>query len=332
LDVNEIPETATKIMMNVGNPYQAFALSFLPNDGVGLAREEFIINSMIKIHPNALLDYHNLKRKKEPEVREIVKKIDEITTGYPDKVQFYIDKLAEGIAILGSAFYPKKVIIRFSDFKSNEYANLIGGTLYEPKEDNPMIGFRGASRYYSDMFKEAFKLEVKAVKKVREEFGLKNIRVMIPFCRTIGEAKKVLKIMKEGGLERGKNGLEVYLMCEIPSNVVLADQFLELIDGYSIGSNDLTQLTLGVDRDSELVSQVYDERNDAVKDLVKTVIKKCNSKGKYIGICGQAPSDYPEFAEFIVEDGIQSMSLNPDTVIKTRLDIAKLEKKLHRKK
>ncbi len=333
--IDEIPHTETKIMMNVGNPYLAFSQSFLPNDGVGLAREEFIINSMVKIHPNTLLYYDEIKkkaRKKDEEGRaakEVIDKVEELTKGYENKVDYYIDKLAEGISLIGAAFYPKKVIFRLSDFKSNEYANLIGGHFFEPKEDNPMIGFRGSSRYYSEQFREAFKLEIKAIKKAREEFGLKNIRVMIPFCRTVEEAKKVLKVMKEGGLERGKDGLEVYLMCEIPSNVILADQFLELVDGYSIGSNDLTQLTLGVDRDSELVSHVYDERNEAVKTLLSQIVKKCNEKNKYVGICGQAPSDYPEIAEFLVREGIQTMSLNPDTVIKTRLRIAEVEKEIY---
>lgn len=327
--VDNIPDTKTKIMLNVGNPHTAFAQSFLPNDGVGLAREEFIINSGVQIHPNALLNYDKLK--KNPEAKEAIKKIDNLTKGYKDKVQYYVDKLAEGVSMIASAFYPKKVILRLSDFKSNEYANLIGGKFYEPQEDNPMIGFRGASRYYSKEFKDAFKLECLAVRKAREEFGLKNVKLMIPFCRTVEEAKNVISVMREAGLERGKDGLEIYLMCEIPSNVVLADQFLEHVDGYSLGTNDLTQLTLGVDRDSELVSHVYNERNQAVKDLVAGVINKCNEKGKYIGICGQAPSDYPEFAEFVVEAGIQTMSLNPDTVIKTKMMVAELEHKLEKK-
>lgn len=326
MSVENMPDTKTKIMMNVGNPHLAFAQSFLPNDGVGLAREEFIINSGIQIHPNALLNYSAMKNNKD--AREDVAKIEELTKGYDDKVQYYVDKLAEGMAMITAAFYPKKVIIRMSDFKSNEYANLIGGSFFEPKEDNPMIGFRGASRYYDDSFKDAFKLECLAVRKVREEFGLKNLKIMIPFCRTVDEAKQVISVMKEAGVQRGKDGMEIYLMCEIPANVVLADEFLELVDGYSLGTNDLTQLTLGLDRDSELVSHIYDERNQAVKDLVAYVIDKCNSKGKYIGICGQAPSDYPEFAEFVVEAGIQTMSLNPDTVIKTRLAIAELEHKM----
>jgi pyruvate,water dikinase len=334
VDISQIPETKTKIMLNIGNPNMAFSQSFLPNDGVGLAREEFIINSSIKIHPNALLRIKEVedKAKKGDEYsKETIKQIEELTKGYKNKVDYYVDKLAEGMALITAAFYPKKVIIRMSDFKSNEYANLIGGKLFEPNEDNPMIGFRGASRYYSKEFKDAFKLECLAVKKVREEFGLKNLEIMIPFCRTTDEAKKVLEILKEAGLERGVDGFKVNLMCEIPSNVVLADQFLELVDGYSLGTNDLTQLTLGVDRDSELVSHVYDERNEAVKDLVAAVIHKCNEKNKYIGICGQAPSDYPEFAAFVVEQGIQTMSLNPDTIIKTRLMVAELEAKLEGK-
>ena len=328
INVEHIPDTKTKVMLNIGNPHLAFAQSFLPNDGVGLAREEFIINSGVQIHPNALLNYAELKKNKSDYAKEEVKKIETLTKGYEDKVQYYIDKLAMGMATISSAFYPKKVIIRMSDFKSNEYANLIGGKLYEPEEDNPMIGFRGSSRYYAPSFKEAFKLECLAVRKVREEFGLKNLEIMIPFCRTVSELKKVLAVMKESGIERGRDGMKINLMCEIPSNVILADQFLDLVDGYSLGTNDLTQLTLGLDRDSELVASVYDERNQAVKDLVSAVIQKCNEKGKYIGICGQAPSDYPEFAEFVVEAGIQTMSLNPDTIIKTKLAIAKLEHKL----
>ncbi len=328
-NIDSVPDTKTKIMLNVGNPRMAFSQSFLPNDGVGLAREEFIINSGVQIHPNALLYFRELKKNKE--AHEDVKKIEELTKGYKDKVEYYVDKLSEGTALIGAAFYPKKVIIRLSDFKSNEYANLIGGKFFEPIEDNPMIGFRGSSRYYSPHFKEAFKLECQAIKKVREEFGLKNVSVMIPFCRTVDEAKKVLLTMKEGGLEREVDGLQVYLMCEIPSNVILADQFLDLVDGYSIGTNDLTQLALGLDRDSELVSEVYDERDGAILDLVSHVIHKCNERRKYIGICGQAPSDYPEFAQFIVEQGIGTMSLNPDTIIKTKLMIAELEKKLARK-
>ncbi len=322
--LSKIPKTKTKIMMNIGNPESAFEQSFIPNQGVGLAREEFIINSYIKIHPRALLDYEKLKDKK------VKKQIDEITIGYDDKRQFFIDKLAEGIGMLGGAFYPNDVIVRMSDFKSNEYKNLIGGEAYEPVEGNPMIGWRGASRYYKEEYKEAFEMECEAIKKVRNEFGLKNIKVMIPFCRTIDEGLKVQAIMAKKGLKRGKDGLEIYVMCEIPSNVILADEFSKIFDGFSIGSNDLTQLTLGLDRDSEIVSDIYDERNQAVKDLISTVIAKAKKNHKKIGICGQAPSDFPDFAQFLVRCGIDSISLNPDTVIKTTLKIAEQEKKLRK--
>ncbi len=323
IDLKKIPKTRTMIMMNVGNPEQAFETSFLPNDGVGLAREEFIINSYIKIHPLALLDYAKLK--KNPTCEQIVGQIEELTAGYSDKTRFFIDKLAQGAAMIAAAFYPKDVILRFSDFKSNEYANLIGGKLYEPVEANPMIGWRGASRYYSLGYEAGFALECKAIKKVREEFGLTNLKVMIPFCRTVEEGKKCIATMAKYGLKRGEKGLEVYVMCEIPSNVILADQFSQIFDGFSIGSNDLTQLTLGLDRDSELVSHIYNERNDAVKRLVSSVIKTAHKYKRKIGICGQAPSDFPDFAEFLVEERIDSISLNPDTVVKTRLAIAKKE-------
>ncbi len=322
-DIGKLIKPRTKIMMNVGNPEEAFELSFIPNDGVGLAREEFIINSYIKVHPKALLYFGNIKDHK------LVHQIDGLTKGYKDKKQFFIDKLAEGIAKLSAAFYPKDVILRFSDFKTNEYANLVGGHLFEPKEDNPMIGWRGASRYYTD-YKDAFALECIAIKKVREDMGLTNLKVMVPFCRTITEAKKVLEQMELNGLKRGENGLQVYVMAEIPSNVILVDQFAELFDGFSIGSNDLTQLTLGLDRDSELVAHIYDERNDAVKRLVSQLIKGAKLAHRKVGICGQAPSDYPEFAEFLVAEGIDSISLNPDTVIKTTLKIAEKEKRLGR--
>lgn len=324
VDLQSIPETHTKIMMNLGSPEQAFEKSFLPNSGVGLAREEFVINSYIKIHPLALMHFDEL------EDEEVKKKILDVTAAYPDKVQYFTDKLAEGIGMIAAAFYPKKVIVRMSDFKSNEYANLIGGAQFEPTEDNPMIGWRGASRYYSEKYKQAFGLECAAIKKVREDMGLTNLHVMIPFPRTVDEAKKVVATMAEFDVHQGKDGLQIMGMCEIPANVVLADDFLEVFDGFSIGTNDLTQLMLGVDRDSELVAHVYDERNEAVKRMVKWVIESANSKGKYIGICGQAPSDYPEFAEFVVECGIQTMSLNPDTVVKTTLAVAELEKKLGR--
>ncbi len=322
LDLNAVPRTKTKIMMNVGNPDQAFALSFLPNDGVGLAREEFIINSYIKIHPKALLDYHNVTDK------AVKKQIDELTAGYADKKQYFIDKLAQGVARIAAAFYPKDVIVRMSDFKSNEYANLIGGKAFEPHEENPMIGWRGASRYYSAGYADAFGLECMAMKRVRDEMGLTNVKLMIPFCRTVKEGMKVLEEMEKYGLRRGQNGLEVYVMCEIPSNVILADQFSEIFDGFSIGSNDLTQLTLGLDRDSALVSHIYDERNDAVKSLIRQVIKTAHERQRKIGICGQAPSDFPDFAEFLVEYRIDSISLNPDTVVKTKLRIAEKEKQL----
>ncbi|MCK5698586.1 MAG: phosphoenolpyruvate synthase, partial [Candidatus Aenigmarchaeota archaeon] len=326
VNLKTIPSTKTKIMMNLATPSQAFEMSFIPNEGVGLAREEFIINSYIRIHPLALMHYNDLK--KDPKNASLVKQIDDITQGYTDKKEFFIEKLAHGIATIAAAFYPKDVIVRLSDFKSNEYANLIGGTLYEPTEDNPMIGWRGASRYYSDKYRDAFGLECKALKRVRDDMGLTNVKIMIPFCRTVEEGKKVLAEMKKYDLQRGKNSLEVYVMCEIPSNVILVDEFSKIFDGFSIGSNDLTQLTLGLDRDSELVSHIYDERNAAVKKLIAQVIAGAKRNKRKIGICGQAPSDFPDFAEFLVGQHIDSISLNPDTVIKTRLKIAKKEKSL----
>lgn len=332
IDLTTLPKTKTKIMMNVGIPEQAFSQGQIPNDGVGLARIEFIISSHIGVHPLALLDYPKLKKQanNNPKIAKIVKEIDKRTLNYKNKADFYIDKLAQGIAMIGAAFYPNDVIVRFSDFKTNEYANLIGGPLYEPVESNPMIGWRGASRYYDKNFEPAFALECLAIKKVREEVGLKNIKVMIPFCRTVEEGKKVIEVMKKYGLKQGVNWLEIYVMCEIPSNVILAEEFAEVFDGFSIGSNDLTQLTLGLDRDSALVSHIYNERNQAVKKLVKQVINVAKKKGRKIGICGQAPSDFPEFAEFLVECGIDSISLIPDTVLKTRLYIAEKEKQLKR--
>ena len=321
INVKKSKRPKTKIMMNVGNPEQAFEFSFIPNDGVGLAREEFIINEYIKIHPKALINFSKIKDKKTRQ------KIEALTYGYKNKTEFFVNKLAQGVGMIGAAFYPKDVIVRLSDFKSNEYANLIGGKEYEPIENNPMLGWRGASRYYSD-YKDAFALECKAMKKVREEFGLKNVKLMIPFCRTVEEGKKVLEEMKKNGLTRGDNGLEIYVMCEIPSNVILADEFSEIFDGFSIGSNDLTQLTLGLDRDSELVSSIYDERNMAVKKLIALVISKAKKNNKKIGICGQAPSDFPEFAQFLVHCGIDSISLNPDSVVKTTLAILNEEKKI----
>jgi pyruvate,water dikinase len=332
--LDQLPTTKTQIMMNVGSPEQAFQQGQIPNNGVGLAREEFIINSHIGIHPLALLDYDTLKKKaaKDKKIAEVIKKIDERSVGYDDKVEFFVDTLARGIAKIAAGFYPYDVIVRMSDFKTNEYANLIGGYLYEPEEHNPMIGWRGASRYYDEKFKPAFGLECVALKKARNEMGLTNIKPMIPFCRTPEEGRKVIQVMNEYGLKQGENGLEVYVMCEIPSNVIVADQFCEIFDGFSIGSNDLTQLTLGLDRDSDLVAHIFDERNDAVKRLVSQVITVAHGHHprRKVGICGQAPSDFPEFAEFLVECGIDSISLNPDTVIKTRLKIAETEKRLGR--
>lgn len=320
-DVQKFPKPKTKVMINAGYPDEAFELSFLPNDGVGLAREEFIVTESIRIHPMALVKFEEVKDKKTQS------KIREMTVGYKDKKEYFVDKLASGVATIAAAFYPRDVILRFSDFKTNEYVNLIGGKYFEPKEENPMIGWRGASRYYSPNYKEGFALECKAIKKVREEFGLVNLKVMIPVCRTIEEGKKVLKVMKENGLERGQKGLEVYVMCEIPSNVILADQFCDIFDGFSIGSNDLTQMTLGVDRDSELVADIFDERNEAVIRMIKQVIKVAKKRKRKIGICGDAPSTYPEFAEFLVDCGIDSISLSPDAVLRTSVVIAKHEKK-----
>jgi pyruvate,water dikinase len=323
-NIKDFKRPHTKVMMNVGNPEQAFEFSFVPNDGVGLAREEFIINEYIKIHPKALIYFNSIKDKK------VRCEIQKLTAGYRDKTKFFIDKLAYGVAMIGAAFYPKDVIVRMSDFKSNEYANLIGGHNFEPLEHNPMIGWRGASRYYSD-YKDAFALECKAMKKVRDEMGLTNVKLMIPFCRTVEEGKKVLAEMSKNGLKRGRNKLQVYVMCEIPSNVILADEFSKIFDGFSIGTNDLTQLTLGLDRDSELVSHVYDERNDAVKALVATVIQKAKANKRKIGLCGDAPSTYPEFARFLVQSGIDSISLSPDAVISTTLTIVEEEQRLKRK-
>jgi pyruvate,water dikinase len=319
-NLKNIGKTKTKIMMNVGNPDQAFDLSFIPNDGVGLAREEFIITEYIKIHPMALVHFEKVKDKDER------KKINEMTQGYKSKEDFFVEKLAEGIGRICAAFWPKDVIVRMSDFKTNEYATLIGGKDFEPKEENPMIGWRGASRYYDEDYKEGFRLECLAFKKVREEMGLTNLKAMIPFCRTIEEGKKVLSEMEKHGLKRGRNGLQVYVMCEIPSNVILANEFSKIFDGFSIGSNDLTQLTLGVDRDSAKVAHVYDERNEAVKELIRQVITKAHKARRKVGICGQAPSDFLDFAKFLVQEKIDSISLNPDTVIKTMIEIAKMEK------
>ncbi len=332
VDLDHLPRPRTKIMMNVGIPEMAFAQARIPNDGVGLAREEFIISSHIGIHPKALLEYENLRTSRDSHSVAVAHQIAERTHGYSDKTEFFVDKLASGVAKIAAAFWPNDVILRLSDFKSNEYASLIGGALYEPAESNPMIGWRGASRYYDPKYKAAFGLECRAIKKARDELGLKNIKVMIPFCRTPQEGRKVIQTMAEFGLIQGENDLEIYVMCEIPSNVLLAEEFAEIFDGFSIGSNDLTQLALGLDRDSELVAHIYDERNEAVKRLVKHVIDVARRKGRKIGICGQAPSDFPEFAQFLVECGIDSISLNPDTVIKTRLLVAEKEQELARQR
>lgn len=316
LDVKTMPKIATKIMLNVANPDQAFGFSFIPNFGVGLARLEFIINNMIGIHPNALLNFATLPAKIKKEIKEKI-------SGYKDPVGFYVDKLREGIATIAAAFYPKPVIVRTSDFKTNEYANLLGGDLYEPAEENPMLGFRGASRYVHENFAKCFALECQALKQVREKMGLTNVEVMIPFVRTVNEMQDTLKVLAKNGLKRGKNGLKVIMMCEVPSNAILAEDFLQLVDGFSIGSNDLTQLTLGLDRDSDIVAHLFDERNAAVKFFLKRAISTCNKMHKYIGICGQAPSDYPDLAEWLLQQKIGSMSLNPDSVIKTWLYMGK---------
>ncbi|MDH4554462.1 phosphoenolpyruvate synthase [Pseudomonas sp. BN417] len=308
--VDAMPELPFKIMMNVGNPDRAFDFAQLPNEGVGLARLEFIINRMIGVHPKALLNFASLPA-------EIKESVEKRIAGYNDPVGFYVEKLVEGISTLAAAFWPKKVIVRLSDFKSNEYANLIGGKLYEPEEENPMLGFRGASRYISESFRDCFELECRALKKVRNEMGLTNVEIMVPFVRTLGEASQVVELLASNGLKRGENGLKVIMMCELPSNALLADEFLEFFDGFSIGSNDLTQLTLGLDRDSGIVAHLFDERNPAVKKLLANAIAACNKAGKYIGICGQGPSDHPDLAKWLMEQGIESVSLNPDSVLDT---------------
>ena len=308
--VDAMPELPFKIMMNVGNPDRAFDFAQLPNAGVGLARLEFIINRMIGVHPKALLNYDGLPQ-------EIKDSVDKRIAGYSDPVGFYVEKLVEGISTLAGAFTPKKVIVRLSDFKSNEYANLIGGKLYEPEEENPMLGFRGASRYISENFRDCFELECRALKRVRNEMGFTNVEIMVPFVRTLGEASQVIDLLAENGLKRGENGLRIIMMCELPSNAILAEEFLEFFDGFSIGSNDLTQLTLGLDRDSGVIAHLFDERNPAVKKLLSNAIQACNKAGKYIGICGQGPSDHPDLALWLMEQGIESVSLNPDTVLET---------------
>ncbi|MCP1669528.1 pyruvate,water dikinase [Pseudomonas citronellolis] len=308
--VDAMPDLPFKIMMNVGNPDRAFDFAQLPNEGVGLARLEFIINRMIGVHPKALLNFASLPA-------DIKESVEKRIAGYDDPVGFYVEKLVEGVSTLAAAFWPKKVIVRLSDFKSNEYANLIGGKLYEPEEENPMLGFRGASRYISESFRDCFELECRAMKKVRNEMGLTNVELMVPFVRTLGEASQVVELLATNGLKRGENGLKVIMMCELPSNALLAEEFLEFFDGFSIGSNDLTQLTLGLDRDSGIVAHLFDERNPAVKKLLANAIQACNKAGKYIGICGQGPSDHPDLAKWLMEQGIESVSLNPDSVLDT---------------
>jgi pyruvate,water dikinase len=315
ISLSDMPELPFKIMMNVGNPDRAFDFAHLPNAGIGLARLEFIINRMIGIHPRALLEFDRQSDDLKGVIRNQI-------AGYADPVSFYVDKLAEGISTLAAAFWEKPVIVRMSDFKSNEYANLIGGTQYEPDEENPMIGFRGASRYVSPDFEECFRLECRALKKVRDEMGLTNVWIMIPFVRTVAEGRKVVELLEQNGLKKGDNGLKVIMMCELPSNAVLADQFLEIFDGFSIGSNDLTQLTLGLDRDSSLVAQLFDERDDAVKALLHMAIQAARKAGKYVGICGQGPSDHPDLARWLMDEGIESVSLNPDSVVETWLFLA----------
>ena len=308
--IETMPELAFKVMMNVGNPDRAFTFTQMPNEGIGLARLEFIINRMIGVHPKALLNMNSLPR-------EISQAISERIAGYASPVDFYVDKLVEGVSTLAVAFNDQPVIVRMSDFKSNEYANLLGGKLYEPSEENPMLGFRGASRYVSDNFRDCFDLECKALKRVRDEMGLTNVEIMIPFVRTVGEAKEVIELLEKNGLKRGENGLRVIMMCELPTNALLADEFLEYFDGFSIGSNDLTQLTLGLDRDSGIISHLFDERDPAVKKLLTMAISACRKQNKYVGICGQGPSDHPDLAFWLMEQGISSVSLNPDSVLDT---------------
>ncbi|MFN3875111.1 MAG: putative PEP-binding protein, partial [Flavobacteriales bacterium] len=317
--LSAIPEVRTPIMLNVASPDLAFKFAGLPNAGVGLAREEFIINNYIQAHPLALLQH------KELGDVALSGRISYLINGYEDEETFFVKRLSYGIARIAAAFWPNRVIVRFSDFKSNEYRNLLGGEHFEPQEENPMIGWRGASRYYSEAYREAFGLECKAIKRVREKMGLKNVVVMIPFCRTVTELKKVAVVMKQYGLERGKEGLEVYLMAEIPSNIILAEEFAQYIDGFSIGSNDLTQLTLGLDRDSALVSHLYDERNEAVKGMLRRLIEAAKRTKTKVGICGQGPSDFPDFAQFLVELGIDSISVTPDSLLRTLKAIAEVE-------
>jgi pyruvate,water dikinase len=315
IELDSLPAIPVKIMMNVGNPDRAFDFANIPNHGVGLARLEFIINRMIGVHPNALLDYAN----QDADTREA---IDEQMAGYADPVTFFIDKLAEGISTIAAAFAPEPVIVRLSDFKTNEYANLIGGEAYEPKEENPMLGFRGAARYVSEDFRPCFELECAALRKVRNDMGLTNVQVMVPFVRTVAQGKQVIDLLEENGLRRGVDGLKIIMMSELPTNALLADQYLDDFDGMSIGSNDMTQLALGLDRDSALVADLFDERDEAVKALLSMTINACKARGKYVGICGQGPSDHPDLAKWLVAQGIESVSLNPDTVVETWMFLA----------
>jgi pyruvate,water dikinase len=321
LDFSSIkkPET-TEVMLIVGDPDKAFELSFYPNDGVGLMRMEFIITHSIQIHPMALVKFNELKD------AAVKQQIEKLTHHYPDKGKYFVDKLSQGIGTIAAAFYPKDVIVRMSDFKTNEYANLIGGKDFEPKEENPMLGFRGASRYYNQLYKEGFRLECEAIKKVREDMGFTNVKVMIPFCRTIDEGNKVISVMKNFGLQQHVNGLEIYVMAEIPSNVILAEKFAKIFDGFSIGSNDLTQLTLGIDRDSAIISDLFSEQDEASKEMIATMIAKAHKAGRKVGLCGQAPSDFPEFAQFLVNEEISSISFNPDALLKGIENIRKAEK------
>jgi pyruvate,water dikinase len=315
IELDTLPLVPVKIMMNVGNPDRAFDFASIPHRGVGLARLEFIINRMIGVHPRALLEFDKLDAETREQIRVQM-------SGYSDPVGFYVAKLAEGIAQIAAAFAPEPVIVRLSDFKSNEYANLIGGRLYEPSEENPMLGFRGAARYIDESFRPCFELECRALKLVREQMGLKNVQIMVPFVRTVGEAKAVTELLAQNGLKRGDQDLKIIMMCELPTNAVLADQYLQYFDGMSIGSNDMTQLTLGLDRDSGIVAKLFDERDEAVKAMLAMAIRACRKAGKYVGICGQGPSDHPELAKWLVEQGIDSISLNPDTVVETWLFLA----------
>ncbi len=323
VDLQSIPVTRTQVMVNIANPGLAFSLASLPLDGVGLARLEFVISDSVKVHPQALLNFDQLPPSLQQE-------ISQVTMGYENKTQFFVERLAQGVAMIAAAFFPRPVIVRFSDFKSNEYANLIGGQPYEVAEENPMLGFRGAARYCDPSYRDCFALECQAMKKVRDEMGLKNVKLMIPFCRTVEEGRHVIEEMAGQGLVRGEQGLEVYVMCEIPSNVLLADQFAEVFDGFSIGSNDLTQLTLGIDRDSERVAKDFDERNPAVLKMIEMAIAAAKKAGRPIGICGQAPSDYPEMTRFLIECGIDSISVTPDVALKTKLLVAETEAQISR--